>query len=210
MAKLYFKYGAMNASKSADLLMTAHRYEEQGKRVLCFMPAVDTRSGHGIIKSRLGIQREAISLAPGDSPMQIFIADSLHNGKPDCVLADEIQFLTRQQIEEFADIVDSHDIPVILYGLKTNFRGELFEGAKRAIELADKIEEIKTVCWYCEKKATFNMRVINGMPVYKGPELLIGGNDTYRPVCRYHYKYPPTTVVDGKEVLIDCLADVRE
>lgn len=189
MAQLFFKYGAMNAGKSIDLLKTAHNYEEQGKNVVILTSALDTRAEVGKVSSRIGLEANAIPIDSYSHP-----AGLIGNNKPgkiNCVLIDEAQFLTEEQVIEIADIiVDAWNIPVICFGLKTDFQGKLFEGSKALFENADKLEEIKTVCQYCDKKATFNLRTVNGKPEYTGNQIQIGDQE-YISVCRKHYYNPP-------------------
>lgn len=182
MAKLYFRYGTMNSGKSIEVLRTAHNYEEQGKKVLLFTSSLDDRYGLGVVASRIGIKKEAIII---DSNTDMFRITEQE--KPNCVLIDEAQFLKKQHIESLAEIVDFLNIPVIAYGLRTDFLGELFEGSSRLMALADKVEEIKSVCWICEKKAIMNMRCENGQAIFHGQQIQIGGNESYMPVCRKCY-----------------------
>jgi thymidine kinase len=172
----------MNSGKSIEVLRTAHNYEEQGKTVMLFTPAVDNRYGEGVITSRIGIQRSAVIITEKTDLFRL-----AEEGKPDCVLVDEAQFLTREQVLALCEIVDELGIPAIAYGLRADFRGELFPGSYHLLALADKIEEIKTVCWQCRRKATMNMRLHNGKPVFEGEQILIGGNESYLPVCRRCY-----------------------
>ncbi|MEO3946541.1 thymidine kinase [Gorillibacterium sp. CAU 1737] len=181
MAKLYYRYGTMNSGKSMDILKIANNYEEQGKSVLIFTSVVDTRHGIGKVTSRVGFQREALLL---DEHM----VERVKEAMPDCVVIDEAQFATTHQIDRMAEIVDQLNIPVIAYGLMTDFQGKMFEGSKRLLELADRIEEIKTVCWYCNSKARFNTRFQGEKAVFTGEQLDIGGNDKYRPLCRKCYR----------------------
>ncbi|MBC8081082.1 MAG: thymidine kinase [Gorillibacterium sp.] len=180
MAKLYYRYGTMNSGKSFDILKIANNYEEQGKKVLIFTSVVDTRHGIGKVTSRVGFQREALLM---DERMM----EVVEQGTPDCVVVDEAQFASTKQIDQLAEIVDCLDIPVIVYGLMTDFQGIMFEGSKRLLEIADRIEEIKTVCWYCNRKARFNTRFKDGQAVFTGEQLDIGGNDKYQPLCRKCY-----------------------
>ncbi|MEJ8544194.1 thymidine kinase [Brevibacillus borstelensis] len=188
MAQLYFRYGAMNASKSIQLLTVAHNYEQSGKKVLVFTPAIDDRYGVGKVASRVGISREAISIGDHTDIYAVVAGEELH---PDCVLVDEGQFLHAAHVQQLVKIVDELDIPVIVYGLLKNFKNELFPGSAELLSEADKIEEIKTVCVYCNKKATHILKYKNGKPVYTGETIEIGGNETYSSVCRRHYYHPP-------------------
>jgi thymidine kinase len=188
VAQLYFRYGAMNASKSIQLLTVAHNYEQSGKKVMVFTPAIDDRYGVGIVASRVGIRREAI---PVDEDTDLFHMVEAEAEKPDCVLVDEGQFLNKQHVTQLVNIVDKLQIPVIVYGLLKDFKNQLFPGSHYLLCEADKIEEIKTVCVYCNKKATHVLKFKNGVPVYTGETIEIGGNDTYSSVCRPHYYNPP-------------------
>ncbi|WP_025024269.1 thymidine kinase [Companilactobacillus nodensis] len=188
MAQLFFKYGAMNSGKSIEILKVAHNYEEQGKSVILMTSILDTRSGTGKIKSRMGLNREAIALKKDSN-----IYDIVKSENPDaaCVLIDECQFMNKNQVLEATQVVDDLGIPVMAFGLKNDFKNELFEGTKYLLLYADKLEEMKTICWFCTKKATMNMRVSDGKPVYEGEQVSIGGNEAYYSVCRRHYNHPP-------------------
>ena len=182
MAQLYFRYSTMNAGKSTEVLKIAHNYHEQNKTALLFTPAIDDRYGKGRITSRMGFYKDAIVI---DSKADVFaIAKEKH---PDCILVDEGQFLTREQVIEFTKIVDQLNIPVIVYGLKNDFRNHLFTGSEALLLFADKIEEIKAVCWHCAKKATMLIKYKDGIAVNDGPQIEIGGNDKYVSVCRKCY-----------------------
>ncbi|MDF2960231.1 MAG: thymidine kinase [Paenibacillus sp.] len=182
VAKLYFRYGTMNSGKSIEVLRTAHNYEEQGKKVLLFTPSVDDRYGVGTVASRIGMQKHAIIIDDQINMIELAAAE-----KPNCILIDESQFLNKEQVQQLAEIVDSLNIPVIAYGLRADFLGNLFEGSYHLLAIADKIEEIKTVCWFCDKKAIMNMRCNDGNPVFEGEQIQIGGNESYLPVCRKCY-----------------------
>lgn len=187
MAQLFFKYGAMNSGKSMDILKVAHNYEEQGKPVLLMTSGVDDRSGQGMIASRVGLERE---VTPIYAETNVFDLIKQTDQQIYCVLVDEAQFLKREHIVQLAKVVDELNIPVMAYGLKNDFRNELFEGSKYLLIYADKIEEIKTICWFCSHKALMNLRINNGKPVYEGEQIQIGGNESYYPVCRKHYFHP--------------------
>ncbi|MCZ8515698.1 thymidine kinase [Paenibacillus filicis] len=188
MAQLYFRYGAMNSGKSIEILKVAHNYEEQNKSVLIFTSAIDDRDEVGYVSSRIGLRREAIPICP-DTDL-IGTVKSQPN-RISCVLVDEVQFLKKEQILQLARIVDELNIPVMGFGLKNDFQNELFEGSKYMLLYADKIEEMKTICWFCERKAIMNLRVDSqGMPVYTGEQIQIGGNDSYYPVCRRCHANP--------------------
>ena len=189
MAQLYFKHGAMNSGKSIEILKVAHNYEEQNKPVLIFTSGLDTRDKVGYVSSRIGISRQAI---PVFVETNIFDIVSQHNEKPYCILVDEVQFLTKEHILQLTKIVDELNIPVMGFGLKNDFQNELFEGSRYFLIYADKIEEMKTICWFCQKKATMNLRVDEqNKPIYTGDQIKIGGNDTYYPVCRKCHGNPP-------------------
>ena len=187
MAQLFFKYGAMNSGKSIDILKVAHNYEEQGKPVVLMTSGVDDRSGRGIIASRIGLERK---VKPIMDDTNIYDYVNKMDRKIYCVLIDEAQFLKKEHVLQLIKIVDELNIPVMAFGLKNDFRNELFEGSKYLLIYADKIEEMKTICWFCPHKATMNLRIHNGKPVYEGEHVQIGGNESYYPVCRKHYFHP--------------------
>jgi thymidine kinase len=182
MAQLYFRYSTMNAGKSTEILKIAHNYEEQNKRVLLFTPAIDDRYGRGQITSRMGFRRDAVIIEEGTDMLEM-----ARRARPDCVLVDEGQFLTREQVIVLTRIVDELDTPVIVYGLKNDYRNRFFSGSEALLLFADKIEEVKAVCWYCPKKATMLLKLKDGQPVGEGPQIEIGGNDKYISVCRKCY-----------------------
>jgi thymidine kinase len=186
MAKLYFIYAAMNAGKSTTLLQSAFNYEERGMRPALFTAAIDTRGGEGVISSRIGLKARARAFDPSTN---LFAeVDALHRaGKIDCVFIDEAQFLTPGQVDDAARIVDTLAIPTLCYGLRTDFRGELFPGAMRLFALADEVRELKTIC-FCGRKATMNLRMNDaGEAVTDGETVLIGGNERYEALCRKHF-----------------------
>lgn len=196
MAQLYYRYGAMNSGKSIEILKVAYNYEEQDKPVLLMTSSLDTRDGFGCISSRIGMKREAYPIA---SNTDIFGYVQAQNPKPYCVLIDEAQFLTRSNVYDLARVVDELDIPVMAFGLKNDFRNELFEGSRHLLLLADKIDEIKTICHYCKKKATMVLRMEDGKPTYDGAQVQIGGNESYTSVCRNHYFNPPMLDIKSEE-----------
>jgi len=183
MAKLIFRYGAMDASKTANALMVRFNYYERGMHAIVLKPGMENRDGETIIKSRIGLSAEC-------DTVEDFLAErtpDFHDAKDiDCILIDEAQFLTPEQVEQFAWIVDNLDIPVICYGLRTDFTGHAFPGSMRLLELADNLEEIPTICW-CGRKARFEARVCNGKKVTEGDQVALGGNDMYISLCRKHY-----------------------
>ncbi|WP_010499507.1 thymidine kinase, partial [Ligilactobacillus acidipiscis] len=166
----------------------AHNYEEQSKKVLICTSGIDDREGVGYIASRVGLKRTAVPIFD-ETDVFSLVKDGHENIS--CLLIDEAQFLKKHHIIELTKIVDQLKIPVITFGLKNDFRNELFEGSKYLLLYADKIEEMKTICWFCNKKAIMNLRFNNGSPVYSGEQILIGGNEQYYPVCRKHYFDPP-------------------
>ena len=179
MAKLYFKYGAMGSSKSAQALITQFNYEELGMTVWLIKPSVDTRDGADIIKSRIGLAKKADIILPEDNIIEKF---DQHPGM-DVIIADECQFFTPEQIDQLRRIVDEQNIPVLCFGLRTDFLTHFFPGARRLMELADSITEIKTVC-ACGRKATVNARIDErGRVITEGGQILLGGNDSYVAMC---------------------------
>ena len=185
LAQLYYRYSTMNAGKSIELIKVAYNYEERGQRVMTLLPAIDDRYGVGVITSRIGIQREAMLVKDDTNILELFLAEK-EKGEIDCVLIDECQFLRKHHVEELIEIVDTFNVPVMAYGLKNDFRNQLFEGSYYMLIYADKIEEIKTICW-CGRKATMVARVVDGKIVKQGEQIVIGGNDMYVSLCRKHY-----------------------
>ncbi|MBQ9057675.1 MAG: thymidine kinase [Atopobiaceae bacterium] len=190
MAKLYFRYGAMGSSKTANALMVAYNYKEKGQQALLAKPALDNRDGNDVMASRIGLAESCISveklMGMSDADIQDF----------DCIIVDEVQFCTKENIERLCDIVDLLNVPVICYGLRTDFQRKLFEGSMWALAWADVIEEVKTVCW-CGKAATCVARFDEtGTMVTEGSQVVLGANDKYTSVCRRHHKlrqiHPPT------------------
>lgn len=187
MAKVYFYYAAMNAGKSTVLLQSSYNYRERGMRTLLFTPSIDTRYGTGRIESRIGLRSGAISLGPTDNLLNRVRAE-LATAPVACVLIDEAQFLTGEQVWQLTDIADSLDIPVLCYGLRTDFQGKLFPGSAALLGLADDLTELKTIC-HCGRKATMNLRIDQtGHAVKEGAQVEIGGNDRYVAMCRRHFK----------------------
>lgn len=180
MAKLYFRYGAMGSGKTIDLLKVAYNYEERGQSVMLFSAKLDNRYETATITTRIGISKPCNTFS---NETNIFNEVCNRFSKPDCILIDEAQFLNKKQVSELTDIVDFLDIPVICYGLRTDFRQNFFEGSEMLMKLADKIEEIKTIC-DCGNKSTINMRIQDGIPIIDGEQVVIGGNETYKSVCR--------------------------
>lgn len=184
MAKLYFKYGAMGSSKTANALITKFNYEERGMRVWLIKPAIDTRDGAGVIRSRIGLQADAQVIGAGTDIRAEF------ESHKDChvIIADECQFFAEAQIDQLRRIVDELDIPVLCFGLRTDFMTRLFPGSRRLFEVADSITEIKTICT-CGKKAIVNARIDeSGRVVTTGGQILLGGNDSYVAMCHACWK----------------------
>ncbi|KRA81771.1 thymidine kinase [Lysobacter sp. Root667] len=188
MAKLYFYYSAMNAGKTTTLLQSAHNYRERGMRVAILTPRLDHRAGSGTVASRIGLKADGIGFNQGEDLETLIRADIAAHGTLHCVLVDEAQFLTRAQVWQLSEVVDQLRIPVLCYGLRTDFRGELFEGSQYLLAWADELTEIKTIC-HSGKKATMTVRVDErGRAVQDGPQVEIGGNDRYVSVSRAEYK----------------------
>ena len=186
MAKLYFRYGAMGSSKSANAIMVVYNYKERNQTAVLLKPSSDIRDGEFITISRCGLSMDC-------RYAESFLSQSDEELKKyDCIVIDEAQFLTKSQVETLVHIADDLDIPVICYGLRADFQGKLFEGSLYLLSWADTIEEIKTICW-CGKKATCNARIDpNGRIVREGPQFYLGGNDLYVPLCRKHFRYGQT------------------
>lgn len=179
MAKLYFKYGSMGSSKTAQALITKYNYEENGMRVWLVKPSADCRDGAVILRSRVGLAAPAEVIAPETDLRDVFA----RREKTDVIIVDECQFMTAEQIDQLRDIVDVHNIPVLCFGLRTDFQSKLFDGSRRLFEVADTITEIKAIC-DCGAKATTNARIdADGYVVTQGAQLLLGGNDRYIAMC---------------------------
>ncbi len=187
MAKLYFYYSAMNAGKSTVLLQSSYNYRECGMNTLVFAPEIDTRYGEGKVTSRIGLQAKAAPFSHLDDLFEI--TRQAHEEAPvHCVLVDEAQFLIKRQVRQLSDIADRLDIPVLTYGLRTDFQGNLFEGSMHLLAWADNLAEIKTIC-HCGRKATMVLRLDDqGNPVRHGDQVKIGGTERYMSVCRKHFK----------------------
>lgn len=188
MAKLYFYYAAMNAGKSTVLLQSSYNYRERGMQTLLFTPAIDTRYQYGTISSRIGLSEQAYAFNATED-LYALTHDLKQNGQNyACILIDEAQFLTREQVHQLTEITDQMSIPVLAYGLRTDFRGELFPGSQFLLAWADELMELKTIC-HCGRKAIMNMRInAQGEAVVEGEQVLIGGNEAYVATCRLHYK----------------------
>ena len=186
MAQLYFYYSAMNAGKSTSLLQSAYNYAEKGMSAEIFTAALDDRFGQGKVASRIGLESPAHLFNP-QTNMQSAIEVLLAKGKVDCLFIDEAQFLTKQQVQQLIFIVDNLNIPVLAYGLRTDFLAETFEGSRYLLAWADKLVELKTIC-HCGRKATFVVRIDeNGQAVKEGEQVEVGGNDRYESMCRQHF-----------------------
>ena len=188
MATLYFYFSAMNAGKTTTLLQSAHNYRERGMRVAILTPKLDFRAGSGTVASRIGLQAEGIAFERTDDLRHIIDADIAAHGPLHCVLVDEAQFLSKAQAWQLSEVVDALRIPVLCYGLRTDFRGELFEGSQYLLAWADELQEIKTIC-HSGKKATMNVRIdAQGRALQDGPQVEIGGNERYVSVSRAEFK----------------------
>ncbi|HSG91695.1 MAG TPA: thymidine kinase [Pseudomonadales bacterium] len=183
MAKLYFRHGTMSSGKTLNLLAVAHNYEQKGETVVVIRPRLDVRYGAEAVTSRVGITRDADVLVDGDSELD---REALRDAA--CILVDEAQFLSAALVDQLREITWDLDVPVICYGLRTDFRTRAFEGSARLMEVADTIEEVKTVCHYCDHKAIFNLRLSASGPVDDGPQIDLGADDKYQPVCGPCYR----------------------
>ena len=181
MAKLYFYYGAMGSSKTANALMTHFNYEEVGQNALLVKPSIDTRDGVQTVKSRIGLSHEAVLLEDFIN----YTEDQIKSY--DCIIVDEVQFASPKQIDFLSDVADFMNVPVVCYGLRADFQNKLFPGSERLITICDEIKELKTVCW-CGKKATCNARYNEAGIVREGSQVMLGANDSYIALCRYHFK----------------------
>ena len=181
MAQLYFKYGAMGSSKTANALMARFNYEERGQETLLVKPRLDTRDGDHMVYSRIGLKHPCIYFdemrAMADADLQRYA----------CIIIDEAQFLTKDEVFYLVHLVDDCGIPVMCYGLRADFKGDLFPGSYHLLVLADKLEEVKTICW-CGKKATFNARVVDGRVMKTGEQIVLGGSEAYTSLCRKHWQ----------------------
>ena len=181
MAQLYFKYGAMGSSKTANALMARFNYEERGQEALMVKPQLDQRDGDHMVRSRIGLTHECVYFH------EMRAMDEAEMKKYACVIVDEAQFLSREEVHYLVHLVDDWDIPVMCYGLRSDFKGELFPGSCELLVMADKLEEVKTICW-CGKKATFNARFdAQGRVLKEGAQVVLGANDQYIGLCRRHW-----------------------
>ena len=177
MAKLYFRYGAMGSSKTANAIMVQYNYQERGQKALILKPRLDTRDGERIVGSRCGLSAPC---------MYIEELDDINPKDYACLIVDEAQFLTKEQVEKLVHIVDHDNVPVVAYGLRADFKGNFFEGSQWLMAWADSIEEVKTICW-CGRKATFNARLLDGKVTKTGEQVVLGGNESYTSLCRLHW-----------------------
>ena len=189
MAKLYFRYGAMGSAKTLNLLAVAHNYRQQGKQVLILKPAMDSRFGESMVHSRAGLEQPADMLIKGDTRIDFSAMRGIS-----CILVDEAHFISAHVVEQLRHIAAYLEIPVICYGLRVDFRSRLFEGSQRLLELADSIEEVKSTCFFCNRKATMNLRHVNGRATLEGPQVDLGAEDKYFPAC---YKCYETQLKDA-------------
>ncbi|MCB9030281.1 MAG: thymidine kinase [Deltaproteobacteria bacterium] len=178
MAKLYFRYGTVGSAKTLNLLAVAHNYKQQGKKVLLIKPRIDNRFSTTSIISRAGLEQKADLLVSENSKIESNLLQGVN-----CILVDEAQFISAYVIEQFRRITIDLNIPVICYGLRADFRSDLFEGSKRLLELSDSIEEIKTTCAFCNKKAISNLKHVNGIATVEGPSVDLGAEEKYFPTC---------------------------
>lgn len=190
MAKLYFRYGAMGSSKTANAIMVQYNYHERGQNALMIKPCLDNRDGERIVGSRSGLSAPCIYMEEIDG-----VDLSVYN----CIIVDEAQFLTKEQVRKLVSVVDDMGIPVICYGLRADFQGNLFEGSTWLMAWADTIEEIKTVCW-CGRKATTNARVVNGKVAREGEQIVLGGNESYVALCRKHWARGELAPVEVRKI----------
>lgn len=202
MAKLYFYYSAMNAGKSTVLLQSSYNYHERGMRTLILAPELDDRFQSGKVTSRIGIEADAVTFNTADNLLTMALRT--HAQEPiHCVLVDEAQFLTKIQVRQLSEICDGHEIPVLTYGLRTDFQGNLFEGSQHLLAWADSLVEIKTIC-HCGNKATMVLRIDEkGRAIKDGSQVQIGGNERYQSVCRKHFKAGMSHRRDDELPLID-------
>jgi thymidine kinase len=187
MAKLYFYYSAMNAGKTTTLLQSDFNYRERGMNTLCLLPSIVVNSFNPLITSRIGLSKKPVSLGE-EMNIADYVTESLKKTSLSCILVDEAQFLTKNHVLQLCEVVDTRDIPVLTYGLRTDFQGELFQGSQALLALADQLIEIKTIC-FCGKKAIMTARTTpEGLPITQGNQVDCGGNDRYVALCRKHHR----------------------
>ena len=187
MAQLFFEYGVMASGKSIEILKVTHNYAQQNRKVLLLTSSLDDRTKVGEVSSRVGLKHDA-DIIYQDTNLETYVLEMAE--KPEIVLIDEAQFMTREQVIQLTHIVDDLNIPVMAFGLKNDFSNHLFPGSEALLIFADKLEEIKTLDTFGTKKATMNLRIHDGKPVYEGDQIEIGGDENYLPVSRYHYFHP--------------------
>jgi thymidine kinase len=186
MAKVYFYYSAMNAGKSTSLLQSSHNYRERGMHTLLLMPELDQRAGHGKVASRIGLSADAVTFSK-DTDILALAKETHATEKLGCVLVDESQFLSKEQVSQLCNVADTMGVPVLCYGLRTDFQGKLFEGSAALLAWADNLIELKTIC-HCGRKATMNLRTdAGGKAIREGAQVDIGGNERYVAMCRRHF-----------------------
>jgi thymidine kinase len=201
MAKLYFRHGTVGSAKTLNLLAVAHNYRQQGKHVLLIKPELDSRFGKENIKSRAGLEMEADVLVSSGTDLL-----ALDFKNVSCILVDEAQFLSMEHIDQLREIAHQKGVPVICYGLRTDFRTKLFPGSLRLMELADSIEEVKATCYYCNRKSILNVKHVNGQATLDGPTVQLGAEEKYFPVC---YKCYREQIREGQsELLHDTFSSV--
>lgn len=183
MAKLYFRHGTVGSAKTLNLLAVAHNYRQQGKKIILMKPNLDTRFGRESIKSRAGLEMDADVLIVDETSLR-----GIDYSGISCILVDEVQFLSAKVIEELRRIALDYDIPVLCYGLRTDFKSRLFEGSQRLLELADSIEEVKATCHYCNRKSIMNLKHVNGLATNEGPSVELGCEEKYFPTCFKCYR----------------------
>lgn len=183
MAKLYFRYGTVGSAKTLNLLAVAHNYRQQGKKIILMKPDLDTRFGKDQIKSRAGLEMQADLLIASENSLR-----ALDYSGVSCILVDEVQFLSAKVIEELRRIALDFDIPILCYGLRTDFKSNLFEGSARLFELADSIEEVKATCHFCNRKSIMNLKHVNGLAACEGPTVELGAEEKYFPTCYKCYR----------------------
>lgn len=194
MAKLYFRYGTVGGAKTLNLLAIAHNYRQQGKQVLLMKPDIDVRFGKRSIKSRAGLEMQADIIVGPETKIVLNGLDGIN-----CIIVDEAQFLSTYTVDQLREIAHENNIPVICYGLRTDFKSYLFEGSKRLMELADSIEEVKSTCHYCTKKSIMNLKHVNGNAVAEGPSIEIGAEEKYFPACYSCYRQQIQKASEAKE-----------
>lgn len=195
MAQLFFEYGVMASGKSIEILKVAHNYSQQNRKVLLLTSSLDDRTHVGEISSRVGMKHDAGVIYP-DTDIELLVSNM--NELPAIVLIDEAQFMNRTQVLQLTRIVDNMNIPVMAFGLKNDFSNHLFPGSEALLIFADKLEEIKTLDTFGTKKATMNLRIHNGKPVYEGEQVEIGGDENYLPVSRKHYFHPDMSQIEKR------------